>query len=347
MKAKRWLTLAAVALALVVLAYLQFRTWRNFNWEAFRAYFASANKFHLLFGLVIIYFDYYLRALRWKVLTRPAKRVSAVSLLPSQVIGFTAIALLGRPGDLVRPYLVAKREGLPLSAQIAVLAVERIFDIGCFAILLVVTLLLSTSLQSLQQYEMFRWASFLLLGGVVVAALLLFFLWRNGDAIASWIEKRIARRWPHVSETICHKITQFSNGLHTIHDASSLLQVFAISMVIWLLIAVAYTQVARAYADPILGSMSIPQVVLLMCASVAGSLLQLPMVGGGSQLGTIAVLQRVLGVDNHELAASCGIMLWLVTFMSIVPVGLIWARFEHLNLREVSAESEAAEAAEV
>lgn len=347
MKAKRWLTLAVVAIVLCGLAYLQFRSWRNFNWAAFRAYFASASKLHLLLGLAVIYFDYYLRAWRWKVLTRPAKRVSALALLPSQVIGFTAIALLGRPGDLVRPYLVAKREGLPLSAQMAVLAVERVFDIGCFAILLVVTLLFSTSLQSLPQYGMFRWASLLLLGGVVVAALLLVMLWRSGDAIASWIEKRIAKRWPHVSESICHKITQFSNGLHTIHDTASLLQVFGVSMLIWLLIAVAYTQVTHAYANPVLRGMAIPQVVLLMCASIAGSLLQLPMVGGGSQLGTIAVLERVFRIENHELAASCGIMLWLITFMSIVPVGLIWARFEHLNLREVSAESEAAEATEV
>jgi hypothetical protein len=38
-------------------------------------------------------------------------------------------------------------------------------------------------------------------------------------------------------------------------------------------------------------------------------------------------------------------MLWLVTFMAVVPVGLIWARFEHLSLKQVSEES-AAEAAE-
>jgi hypothetical protein len=86
------------------------------------------------------------------------------------------------------------------------------------------------------------------------------------------------------------------------------------------------------------------QVVLLMSASVAGSLLQLPMVGGGSQLGTIGVLNHIFNVPR-ELAASCGIMLWLVTFMSIVPVGLVWARFEHLSLKQISEESEA-EAAE-
>lgn len=343
---KRYLTLGVVALVLVALAYLQFRTWRHFNWQAFSAYFASASKLHLLFGLVVIYFDYYLRALRWKVLTRPAKKVSALALLPSQVIGFTAIAVLGRPGDLVRPYLVAKRENLSLSAQMAVLAVERVFDIGCFAILLVTTLLLSDSLRALPLYSRFRTAGMVLLAGVLAMAVLLILLWRSGDAIASWIERRMAKRWPHLSESICHKVTQFSDGLHTIHDLWSFIEVFAISMLIWLLIAFAYVQVTHAYENPVLRGMSIPQVVLLMCASIAGSMLQLPMVGGGSQLGTIAVLEKVFLLSNHELAASCGIMLWLVTFMAIVPIGLIWSRYEHLNLKQMSEES-AVQAAEV
>jgi glycosyltransferase 2 family protein len=66
--------------------------------------------------------------------------------------------------------------------------------------------------------------------------------------------------------------------------------------------------------------------------------LQLPVVGGGSQLGTIAVLRQVFLVDEN-VAASAGIMLWLVTFMAVIPLGLILARKEHVSLAKVSAES--------
>ena len=111
-----------------------------------------------------------------------------------------------------------------------------------------------------------------------------------------------------------------------------------------MLIACAYWLVTQSYGSPLLHALTPTEVVLLMSASVAGSMLQLPMVGGGSQLGTISVLSHVFNVPR-ELAASCGIMLWLVTFMAIVPVGLIWARFEHLSLKQVSKES-AVEAAE-
>jgi hypothetical protein len=67
--------------------------------------------------------------------------------------------------------------------------------------------------------------------------------------------------------------------------------------------------------------------------------LQLPAVGGGSQLATITVMNRVLGV-NETFATSAGIILWLVTFASVIPIGLILAHRERISLREVTEVSE-------
>jgi hypothetical protein len=345
-KSKRWLTLAVVAAALVVLAYLQFRTWQRFDWQTFWSLMGSARKGYLIAAVAIIYVDYYFRALRWKLLLRPVKKVPATRLLASQVIGFTAIGVLGRPGDLVRSYLVSRRENLPFTSQVAVLAVERVFDIGAFAILLIATVFFGRLDIDPQWLHRFQLAGVLILLFVAAAAIMLFILWRSGDAVADWIQRRYEAKHPALSRSVCHKIKHFSDGLHTIHDLRSLVAVLAISLWVWLLIATAYALVVHSYESPMLRAMDPSEVILLMSASIVGSLLQLPMVGGGSQLGTIGVLNHVFQVPR-ELAASCGIMLWLVTFMSIVPVGLIWARFEHLNLREVSAESEAAEAAEL
>jgi uncharacterized protein (TIRG00374 family) len=344
-KPKRVLTLAVVALALGALAYLQFRTWRNFDWQTFWNFTDGTRKSYLLAAVAIIFADYYFRALRWKILLRPLKRVPAIDLLASQVIGFATIGILGRPGDLVRPYLVARRENVPLTSQIAVLAVERVFDIGAFAVLLVVTVFFGNLGIAPVWLHRFELAALLILACVLVATVLLFILWRSGEPIADWINKRYAQDHPRLANSICHKIKHFSAGLHTLHDLKSFIQALGISIWVWFMIASAYWLVIRAYQDPILGAMHPSQVVLPMSASVAGSLLQLPMVGGGSQLGTIGVLNHIFNVPR-ELAASCGIMLWLVTFMSIVPVGLVWARFEHLSLKQISEESEA-EASEV
>jgi hypothetical protein len=75
-------------------------------------------------------------------------------------------------------------------------------------------------------------------------------------------------------------------------------------------------------------------------------MVQLPGIGGGSQLATIATLHRIFDVPP-ELAASCGIMLWLVTFVAVVPVGLFLSHHERLSLRKLSEETAQADEAAV
>jgi hypothetical protein len=80
-----------------------------------------------------------------------------------------------------------------------------------------------------------------------------------------------------------------------------------------------------------------------MVASGTASIVQLPVIGWFSQIGLVVVaLTGILGV-NAEAATACAATLLLVTFLGIVPMGLIWARFEHVSLRKVTTESELAE----
>ena len=111
----------------------------------------------------------------------------------------------------------------------------------------------------------------------------------------------------------------------------------------WWIIAVAYQEVTHRLSsdrgpgeDPL--EIRLVQVLLLMGSSMLGSVLQLPGVGGGSQLATIAALEHIFDVPK-ELAASCGIMLWLVTFVAVIPLGLLLAHHERLSLRKLSRES--------
>jgi hypothetical protein len=76
-----------------------------------------------------------------------------------------------------------------------------------------------------------------------------------------------------------------------------------------------------------------------------GSLVQLPGVGGGAQLATISALDHIFDIVPKELTVSCGIMLWLVSFVAIVPAGLLFAHHERLSLRKLSEETEQAEEA--
>jgi glycosyltransferase 2 family protein len=118
---------------------------------------------------------------------------------------------------------------------------------------------------------------------------------------------------------------------------AEMLSLTAVSVGMWYLIALAYHEVTHAYGVDAL-EIPVSQLLILMGSSMVGSMLQLPAVGGGSQMATIATLSSVFDVPP-ELAASCGILLWLVTFAAVVPLGLILAHREHLSLRKLSEES--------
>ncbi|MEO8734961.1 MAG: lysylphosphatidylglycerol synthase domain-containing protein, partial [Edaphobacter sp.] len=108
---------AAIVLALIVVLF-----WNkvHFDWKLFWRQLRYVNAIHIWAGIALIYATYWLRSVRWAVLLSPTKKVPAHSLLGSQFIGFTAVALFGRLADLTRPYLVARRISLPLSSQVAV-----------------------------------------------------------------------------------------------------------------------------------------------------------------------------------------------------------------------------------
>ncbi|MFZ0685308.1 MAG: lysylphosphatidylglycerol synthase transmembrane domain-containing protein [Terriglobales bacterium] len=349
MNKKRYAASAAVFAVLAVLIYLQFRTWRNFDWARLFQY--GLNWRHIFHGIALIYFAYILRAVRWKVFLRPVRpEASFWQLISPTVIGFTGLALLGRPGELIRPYLIARRENLPFASQVAVWAVERIFDIGGFTVLLVGAIFLPSKLRLFTEAappEVRHWihltgyALVTLVLGLLVAALLMAY---RGNRIAQWVEDRFSHLAENLGHRIAMKIREFTVGLKTIHGPVAFLQVAAVSVLMWWVIALSYKEVTHAYGAPMSG-LSTTKVLLLMGSSMIGSMVQLPGVGGGSQLATISALDHVFHIVPKEIAVSCGIMLWLVSFVSIVPVGLLLSHHERLSLRKLSEETEKAEGA--
>jgi uncharacterized protein (TIRG00374 family) len=338
MNKRQALVYAVVAAVLAVLVYLQFRTWRDFDWVRFGGQLHRINWWHIVHAVALIYLAYVMRAIRWKIFLRPVRKdASALGMVGPTLIGFTGLALLGRPGELIRPYLIARRENLSFSSQLGVWAVERIFDIGAFTVLLILTAFVATAPKRLSYYGDFQRAGlfFAVLVAVMIVAVIA--VSRRGEALARWVELRFSHLAANLGHRIALRIREFRSGLDTIHSATSLAWLITVSLIMWCMIALAYKEVTHAYQA---SSLEIPQtqVLLLMGSSMLGSLIQLPGVGGGSQLATIAALEHVFDVPR-ELAASCGIMLWLVTFVAVVPVGLLLAHRERLSLRQLSAES--------
>jgi uncharacterized protein (TIRG00374 family) len=347
MISKKYIAYAVVVVVLAVLVYLQFRTWQHFDWARLFQY--GLNWRDILMGVVYIYLAYFLRAMRWKIFLRPVRKEASIAeLLPPTLIGFTGLALLGRAGELIRPYLIARRQNLPFASQVAVWAVERIFDVGGFTVLLVGAIFLPSKLRAFTLAappEVRHWihltgyALIALVMGLLAGAVLISY---RGNRVAHWVEARFSHLAGNLGHRIAQKIREFTVGLNTIHGPGEFLQLSAVSVLMWWVIALAYKEVTHAYGAPMAG-MSVTKVLLLMGSSMIGSMVQLPGVGGGSQLATISALDHIFDIVPKELTVSCGIMLWLVTFVAVVPVGLLLSHRERLSLRKLSEESEHAE----
>jgi uncharacterized protein (TIRG00374 family) len=339
MKKKQILIYGLITTLLVALFYLQFRAWRRFDWDVFLGQTRQVGLWHVLAGIGFTYFAYVLRAVRWRIFLRPVKQTTTASLLAPTIIGFTGLSLLGRPGEMIRPYLIARKEGLSFSSQLAVWAIERIFDIGGFACLLVSAIFFASGpLQFGEYYSKFRAGGLILIGLVIALAAGAALVRWKGEAVAALIDRRSGDRTSGVGRKLATRVREFREGLNTIHGAAELMQLVAVSIGMWFLIALAYQQVTQSYGNPLL-RIPVSQILVLMASSMIGSMVQLPGVGGGSQLATIATLQHVFRV-SPELAASCGILLWLVTFMSVIPLGLLLAHRERLSIRKLSEESQ-------
>lgn len=311
-----------------------------FSFSNFKNQVAQADWRRIAIGLGCIYLGYVFRGLRWALLVRQNKRVPALSLVGTQVIGFTAVALLGRLADPVRPYLVSKKTGLPLSTQIAVYVVERLFDAGSMALIFSATILFAPA-GALPHPEIFKQVGLWGLAGTAAGALFLVAVRLAGGVVASMMSQFFGIFSKSLGYSVGEKIRSFRTGLDTLRTPMDLVWTLGISLAMWGLITAAYLETALAFvASPELKAMTLAQAMVLMVVSGGASVFQLPVLGWFTQIGVVATaMAKFFGVAP-EPSAACAATLLLVTFLGIVPVGLIWSQFEHVNLRKVTEESE-------
>ncbi len=331
---------AVVAVALAVLVFL-FRNKVHFDWAMFWQQLRYVSVGHILAGIALIYATYWLRAVRWAVFVSPTKKVSAVSLLGSQFIGFTAVALFGRLADLTRPYLVARRVGLSLSSQVAVYTIERMFDLGAAAVIF--SCALAFTPKGLPHHEVFVRAGVLSMGATLAIAVFAGAVRVAGGAVAGFARATVGLLSKSAGESIAAKIVGFRDGLNALSSMRDFGVVVLLSLAMWGMIGVAYLETAHAFVNtPELSGLTFSRTMLLMAASIGGSLLQLPIIGWFTQIAVTATAMHTFYAAPIEAATACGAMLLVVTFLCIIPTGFVYSQVEHVSLKRVAQESEAA-----
>lgn len=315
---------------------------RGFDWALAAGTIARLHWDWLALALIPMFGTYYGRALRWAVFLKPVKEHPSIrNILSATVIGFTAITLFGRPGEFVRPYLIAVKERVPVTSQFASWVLERIFDL-LMALLVFAFALSRVQASGVQVGATLAWV--LAFGGkiITVMCLVLLALILSFRHLAKPIQTRLTKALRFLPDRHFTKIDSwleaFVQGVEATRSDGALLLVFLYSCIEWLLITACYWCLARSFSGML--TFSLVDVLIYVGFVSFGSIVQLPGIGGGMQVVAVVVLTELFGV-KLEIATSFAILTWLSTFVIIVPIGLLVALKEGLdwhNLRRVGRE---------
>src|SRR5919197_3930831 len=123
-----WKSLSLLILTAIGIL-VAYRIWgSDFDWSLFYSSLWNIQISWLVISIVATFLSYVLRAVRWQILLDPVKSIRIKPLISANLVGFSAIFVLGRAGEVIRPLWVARRDGAPLTASVATIVVERFLD---------------------------------------------------------------------------------------------------------------------------------------------------------------------------------------------------------------------------
>jgi hypothetical protein len=210
----------------------------------------------LAFASLPVYFlGLWVRTIRWQYLLRPVTRVSAARLYPVVIIGLMANNLIpARAGELVRAFILGERERVSKAASLGTIAVDRLFD-GLTLIPMLV--IIAAFVGGRERFEADLYVVDFTVGfeglAVIMAllfgvALALLFALAFSERFRQRIDRLIvsltpARLRPSV-EGVAHS---FFDGLRSLRSPADLGIAWLMSTVSWVLEAVMYYMVGRAF----------------------------------------------------------------------------------------------------
>lgn len=326
--------LAALVVVLLLAGIFLFRQkLAQFDWAALVGLVRSSNFGWLALGIVIVLSSYLPRVLRWMVMMRPVmggRKVPFGPVFSLTIIGFTAVVLFGRAGELVRPWLISRRLGVPIASQLAAWFLERVFDLMAVLVLFGVGLAtfdgqghqLSTGLQWVMQT-----------GGWVIAVLGAACLVVLGAASQGHLFVDRLSAALEVLPAALHGRIQplmksFGEGLGCCQRPGDLALIIFYTALEWLAFLVATMCFFLAF-PPTRDFALLDSLVYLGFVSF-GSIIQIPAVGGGVQIVSALVLAQLFGLYAQD-ATTIAIFNWLASWVSVIPFGIALGAKEGVN----------------
>lgn len=301
----------------------------------------DANFLYLVPGILLYFLAVAFRTLRWKYLLAHLKSIQIRSLFLVVVVGYMANNLLPvRLGEVVRSYYLAKRESISVSATLATIVLERLFDgLTLLLLLALVTLVLPVDRLVQNLAEDLSIPSYILVLAMsmpfaVVFMLLITAAYRPGWPILAitQISKRLPRR---TASSLVNLATLFISGLTSLRDPRRVQMLLLLSLPVWLLEASMLYVIGFSFHLQTHFSNQIEMAAAVLAVTATSNLAtSLPSSQGGIgpfeffAIGTLVVF----GVPASEAAAyAFTVHVALLLPVIVAGLGILW--YQNVSFR--------------
>ncbi len=333
-KSRKYLEFA-VLLGLAIAIFWWFG--RSLNWTEVGLALSQTNRSFLILAVLVICFAYVFRACRWGALLAPLAPTKLRHLFAATTVGFGAVFLVGRMGEVVRPVFLPMRDPkVRPSASFVTIMVERIYDLVAVVVLFSANLIWFKPAGNVgTEFSQVRSAGILLLILALAGVAGLICFRRKSSSAIRWLDKFI-NRWQFVPARLRHAIIsiveQLARALRVLVDARELAVTIGWTAAVWIGIAVANLLVLRAFGLPF----GLGETLFVLGWSLVGSLVPTPGGAAGAFHAATAASLIFLGVAR-ETAAAISIVLHLVDFGPAVVFGFFYFVRGDINLKRLGS----------
>jgi uncharacterized protein (TIRG00374 family) len=284
----------------------------------------------LLYGVVITFLTYAVRAWRWQVLLAPLGATRYAVAFETTVIGFAANALIpGRVGEVLRPYLLARREGLNATSAFATIILERLLDLA--AVLLLFAAFVFTVRPGVLsgdpgQFAVVKFGGAVAAASAVAGLIALFTLAGHPERLGR-AALRVERLLPaRLAGVLARFVETFAQGLAVLRHPSRLVTALVLSFPMWMSIAAGIWLSSRAFhiTFPYSGSFLVMTILVVgVAAPTPGG------VGAFHAAYQFAVMEFFAAPADRAIGAA--IVLHAVSFVPVTLLGLLFMAREGLT----------------
>jgi glycosyltransferase 2 family protein len=301
------------------------------DWETVGEHLRNARIWPLLLAALLINLTIFARSLRWRVFLAPIAAAKLSNLFAATSVGFGAIFVIGRAGEIIRPAVLSLRERIKPSATFATILIERLFDTAAVVTLFAANLLFfKLPPDRANSLEAIRSIGLILLIGVVIGISILVVLRLKAGPIIGWLERNSSRLPQKLVQPLLNFIRHLVDGLSVLLDLRALTATTFFTACVWALVSVATWLTLFAFGL----DFSISHAIFVLGFGLVGSVAPTPGGSAGAFHAAAAKGLEFLGLDPN-LAASIAIVYHLIAFGPPFVIGLIYLIRDDIGLRQL------------